>query len=311
MKQKVVITGGAGFIGSHIAERFVDEEYEVIVIDDLSSGKIENLSHIKDKITFVEGSIFDSALLKNAVQDARFVIHQAAIVSVPASLKDPLHTDHINTDGFLNVLLIAKECEVERVIYASSCAVYGSDPELPKKETDICTTFLSPYAIQKYTCELYGKLFSDSYEIETVGLRYFNVFGERQALSGGYPAVIPIFIKTILEGRQPVIFGDGETTRDFIYVKNIVEANFLACFAKNINGEVFNVGSGRETSLNTLVENIHKNLNTEIKPLYEGFRVGDIKRSVASITKAREKLNYIEKVTFEEGLRKTIEFYKK
>jgi nucleoside-diphosphate-sugar epimerase len=308
--KKVVVTGGAGFIGSHIVEELVKTgEYEVIAIDDLSTGNKKNLTPFLKKITFVEGSILDMALLQKAFKDVEYVFHQAALPSVPKSIEQPIETNMANVQGMLNVLVAAKERGVKRVVYASSSSVYGDSPVLPKVET-MPYNPLSPYAAQKMMNEYYGKLFHKLFGLETVGLRYFNVFGPRQSPESKYAAVIPLFIKKILQNESPVINGDGSTTRDFTYVKNVVQANLRAALAKNVAGEVFNIALGDSVSLNELVTKINSELKMKVKPQYIAKRQGDIDHSKADITKAVTKLQFKPEYSFDAGLKHTIQALK-
>jgi UDP-glucose 4-epimerase len=309
-KKKVVVTGGAGFIGSHLSELLVKEGFDVTIIDNLSSGSLNNLSSISNDITFIEGDILDIGLLRREFKGAEFVFHQAAAVSVPESTEYPIGTNDINIRGTMNVFTAAKETGVKRVVYASSSAVYGDDPVMPKVET-MEVKPLSPYARQKFAKEMYAKIFSASHGLETVGLRYFNVYGPRQAISGGYPAVIPIFISRIVQGKPITIYGDGETTRDFIYVNDIAQANLAAAFASDANGKAFNIATGKEISLNTLVKKICDIIGKKCQITHETERVGDIKRSYADISLAQNILNFQPSILFKEGLKKTIGFYSK
>ena len=306
MKQTYLVTGGAGFIGSHIAEYLVQEGHEVRIIDNLSSGRKENLSDFIDEIEFIEGSILDKALLEKAMNGVDIVFHQAARPSVPVSINDPLGTNETNITGTLMVFEVAHKAGVKRVVYASSSSVYGDSPTLPKVETMV-TNPLSPYAAQKMMCEKYGKLYSDIFGLETVGLRYFNVFGPRQNPDSEYAAVIPKFIKKIKAGEPVTIFGDGETSRDFTYIDNVVHGNICAGNAESVSGEVFNIALGDEISLNDLVKRIDAICDTETDITYEDFRAGDIKHSCADITKAKEKLKFEPKIPFDDGLQKTSE----
>lgn len=303
--KKAVVTGGAGFIGSHIAEELVRKNFEVVVVDDLSTGKLENMVGFKDKIEFVKGSITDTALLRKIFTDADFVFHQAALGSVPKSVEFPLETDMVNVYGTLSVFVAARDAGVKRVVYASSGSVYGDSPILPKVET-MQYNPLSPYGAHKMMDEIYAKLFWKLYKLETVGLRYFNVFGPRQDPKSKYSAVIPLFIKMISEGSVPTINGDGKVTRDFTYVKNVVSANILASVAKGAQGQVFNVACGEQVSINDLVSKISALFGKKIKPKYTDMRVGDIEHSLADISKAKKILGYEPKISFNEGLKNLI-----
>ena len=307
---KIVVTGGAGFIGSNIVHALVKRGDEVIVIDNLFSGKKENLADVLNEITFIEGSITDLDLLKQFCKDVDVILHQAAIPSVPRSISDPLSSNTANIEGSLKVLLAAKECNVKRVVFAGSSSAYGNTPTLPKTE-DMPVNPLSPYALQKVTAEFYAKQFNKLFNLDTVVLRYFNVFGPLQNKEGGYAAVIPLFISAILEDKQPTIFGDGLTSRDFTFVDNVVHANILAATCKEpLNGEVINIACGDKISLLELVEKINQILGKDIKPILEPSRIGDVKHSMASIEKAKKLLNFEPQVSFEDGLRKTIDWYK-
>jgi len=302
-----VVTGGAGFIGSHVADALAAEGATVRVVDDLSTGKKENLTEVLPHIEFFEGSIADAALLKKVFDGADFVFHQAAIPSVPKSVKDPLGTHYANVDGTLAVFLAARDAGVSRVVYVSSSSVYGDSPTLPKQE-DMPIRPLSPYAAHKAMGEFYGRLFSELYGLETVGLRYFNVFGPRQDPSSVYSGVISRFTMLIKAGEAPTIFGDGETSRDFTYIANVVDANLKAAKApkEKVTGKVINIASGTATSLNELLAELNGLLGTDITPKYEDFREGDIKHSLADISRAKDLLGFSPVVSFTEGLEKTV-----
>ncbi|MFZ3020484.1 MAG: SDR family oxidoreductase [Minisyncoccia bacterium] len=303
--KKIIVTGGAGFIGSHIVDALIELGVDVVVIDDFSTGRRENIEHILDKIKLVEGSILNTDLLKEIFKGAFAVIHMAALPSVPKSIELPMETKMANSVGTLSVFIAARHAGVDRVIYASSSSVYGDTPVLPKVET-MATNPLSPYAIHKLTAEMYGKIFNSIYDLKTIGLRFFNIFGPRQNPNSPYSAVIPKFISQIKRGETPVIFGDGEHTRDFTHVKNAVEANLKALFATEGFGEAYNVASGGQISLNQLVDKINKELGTDISPIYVPPRNGDIKDSYADISKAKKTFGYEPVVGFDEGLRITI-----
>ena len=304
MHTKFLVTGGAGFIGSHIVEYLVARGKNVVVIDDLSTGSIRNLDNFFHKITFYEGSILDRALLEKAMEGVECVFHQAAIPSVPRSIKNPIETHTVNTTGTIAVFDVAKNAQVKRVVYASSSSVYGDSLTLPKIET-MGYNPLSPYAVQKMTGEYYGKLYYKIFGLETVGLRYFNVFGPRQNPDSEYAAVIPKFIKKIKSDIPVTIYGDGETTRDFTYIDNVVHANMQASIAERASGEVFNIALGSRISLNELVRAINTLCGKNINTVYEDFRGGDIKHSLADISKAQDILKYSPTVSFTEGLQKT------
>jgi UDP-glucose 4-epimerase len=306
-KKKVVITGGAGFIGSHIVEELLNAgTYDVVVIDDLSTGLKKNIEPFLSRIKFFEGSILDVAMLREALAGASVVFHQAALPSVPKSIEQPIETNLANVQGTLNIFVVAKDSGVKRVVYASSSSVYGDSPTLPKVETMEFNP-LSPYAAQKMMTEYYAKLFHKLFGLEAVGLRYFNVFGPRQNPESKYAAVIPLFIKKILNGEPPTINGDGSITRDFTFVKNVVQANLAAAQAEGVGGDVFNVACGEAISLNQLVEKINQKLGTAVTPKYQEKRQGDIDHSLADISKAKSKLNYAPEHSFDDGLEATIQ----
>lgn len=304
--KKIIITGGAGFIGSHIADMLLSEGVQVVIIDIKEENQLHPITHIKDKIEYHKVSIIEVEKLKDIFKGAYAVLHQAAFPSVPRSIELPLETQTINSTGTLNVFLAAKDAGVEKVVYASSSSVYGDTPTLPKIET-MSPDPLSPYAVQKLTNELYGKIFYTLFGLKTIGLRYFNVFGPRQDPNSVYAAVIPKFITLMKQGKNPQINGDGNHTRDFTYVKNVAFANILALKTESGFGEAYNIAGGNQISLNELVENINSVLNTSIKPEYLPARKGDIKDSFADIEKAKKVLNFNITVPFEEGLRITIE----
>lgn len=302
------MTGCAGFIGSNIVEALIKRGFDVIGIDDFSTGKKKNIEDLD--FEFIQGSINDRDLLMKILKRVDHILHQAAIPSVPRSIDDPMRSNIVNIGGTLNLLICAKDSGIKRVVYASSSSVYGDSEKLPKKE-DMAINPLSPYALTKYAGEGYCKLFNDIYGLETISLRYFNVFGPKQDPTSEYSAVIPIFIKLMLSGDNPVIFGDGSTSRDFSYIENNVDANILAMIApEQACGKVYNIACEERTSLNELVEYINVILNTDFKPIHEEERPGDIKHSLADISLARKYLNYKPKVYFREGLEKTIEWYK-
>ncbi|OFV68276.1 MAG: Vi polysaccharide biosynthesis protein vipB/tviC [Candidatus Syntrophoarchaeum caldarius] len=302
---KFVVTGGAGFIGSNLAEELA-EMGEVTIIDDLSSGRLENISDLLDKnnVNFIRESIANLTSLKAHFADADCVFHQAAIASVQRSVEDPLLIDEVNARGTLNVLIAARDCGVKKVICASSSAVYGDSPELPKRE-DMSPCPLSPYAVSKLTGEYYCKVFSEIYGIDTVSLRYFNVYGPRQDPSSEYAAVIPKFIKILLKKEPPVIFGDGTQTRDFVFVEDVVRANILAMKHGNVRG-VFNVAGGKKITINELLNTIMEVVGIELDPIHTEPRAGDIKDSVADISLAKNVLGYEPAFDLKEGLSRTI-----
>jgi len=306
---RYVVTGGAGFIGSNTVDELVRRGETVIVLDDLSSGKEDNLAEVRSKISFIKGSITDLEAVRKAMQSADYVIHLAARTSVPRSVKDPIDTNKINVEGTLNVLVAARDAKVKRVVFAASSSAYGETPTLPKVET-MQPEPISPYGVAKYAGELYAQMFGRVYGLENVSLRYFNIFGPRQDPDSPYSGVLAKFCTAFLEKTQPLVFGDGEQSRDFTFVENAVAANLLACEAPNASGKVFNVGTGTRVTLNqtlALLANLTGN-QPEIK--YEPPRDGDIRDSQADITQARAILNYEPLVNFEEGLRRTVEWYR-
>ena len=303
MSEKFVITGGAGFIGSNLAE-YLSKDNDVLVIDDLSTGKKENLAGLD--VRFLKGSLTDLLLLRENFAGAACVFHQAAIASVKKSVEDPARTNAVGIDGTLNVLIAAKDAGVRRVVQASSAAVYGSSLQLPKNE-DMLPEPMSPYAVSKLAAEHYARVFQELYGLKTVSLRYFNVFGPKQDPSSEYSGVISRFISALLNDEQPVIYGDGEQTRDFVYVNDVVSANILA--SRGAPG-VYNIACAKSISLNTLVTVIGKILAKEVRPRYESARAGDIKHSVADINRAKG-MGYLPKYNLEEALLETIEWFKK
>jgi nucleoside-diphosphate-sugar epimerase len=301
-----LVTGGAGFIGSHLAEELVCRGHRVRVVDSLITGKRRNLDHIKD-VEFIEGDLADSTVARRAVDGVEYVLHQAAIPSVPRSVNDPLTSNQANVTASLNMLVAARDAGVKRLVYAGSSSVYGDTPTLPKRE-DMPTRPLSPYALQKLMAEQYGQMFTSLYGFETVTTRYFNVFGPRQDPWSPYSGVISLFSTALLDGRQPVIYGDGEQTRDFTYVANVVDGVLRACEAPKASGEIVNVAMGRRISLNELLRMMNKICGTTAEPIYKEPRAGDVRDSQADISKARALLGYEPIVSFEEGLRHTLEW---
>jgi UDP-glucose 4-epimerase len=303
--KKVIVTGGAGFIGSNLVDE-LSNRHSVTVVDDLSTGKIENIFHLKN-IDFIKGSITDIALLKSAFEDAECVFHLAALPSVQRSVDDLLASNAANVNGTLNVLLAARDRGVKKVVYASSSAVYGDEPTLPKVE--IMKAYpKSPYAVGKITGEYYARVFSELYGLRTICLRYFNVYGPRQDPASEYAAVIPIFISRIMAGKAPVIFGDGNQTRDFAFVRDVVKANILAMEKEQAEG-VFNIACGKRTSLNQLAGIIMKIMGFEADLIYEKPRQGDIQDSLADISAAGKELGYEPDYDLISGLRETVEWF--
>jgi len=309
---KVLVTGGAGFIGSNLTEVLLKQGHSVRVLDNFSTGKKENLIFNKNfpSLEVMEGNICDLALCGEAIRDREYVFHQAALPSVQRSVEDPLTSNEVNVEGTLNILLSAREGGVKRVIYASSSSVYGESPTLPKVE-EMPSNPLSPYALQKYIGEHYCRLFFQLYGLQTVSLRYFNIFGPKQDPNSLYSAVIPKFIDALLKNRPPVVFGDGEQSRDFTYIDNVVQANLLAMSAKETHGEAMNIACGKQTSLNQLLTILQNVLGSTVSPVYQEPRVGDVKHSLADISKGKQFLNYVPGVDIEVGLKKTVEYFKR
>ena len=302
--EKAVVTGGAGFIGSNIVDELVRRGYQVTVLDDLSTGKRENIEHLlkNGQVEFVEGSITDLALLQETLEGAHYIFHEAAIASVPRSIDIPLASHEVNATGTLNVLLAARDNGVRKVVYASSSSVYGDTPTLPKTEA-MTPNPRSPYAVSKLVGEYYCGVFHEVYGLPTVSLRYFNVFGPRQDPDSQYSAVIPGFISRIAQGSPPVIFGDGEQTRDFTFVGDVVSANILAAESEAVGA--FNIGSGSRNSLNELATLIIRLMGKNLQPVYESPRRGDVKDSLADVSRARQ-FGHEPQWTLEEGLKETI-----
>jgi UDP-glucose 4-epimerase len=304
---RALVTGGAGFIGSHIAERLVGEGHEVRIIDNLSSGHRANFAGFADKVEFVEGDIRDLGLLERLTQGCDWIFHQAAVVSVPYSVEHPQETHDVNIQGTLNVLLAARKNKVKRVMFACSAATYGEDPELPKRET-MAPQPCSPYGVEKITGEYYLGVFNQLYDVETVSLRYFNVFGPRQDPRSPYSGVISIFVDRALTDKTPLVFGDGEQYRDFVYVGNVVDANMLAATVPEAAGRCYNVGCGEKTSLNDLLRTLGKLAGKQLRADYTDARAGDIRESVADISRIEAELGYAPKVGVEEGLRHLLDY---
>jgi nucleoside-diphosphate-sugar epimerase len=304
---RFVVTGGAGFIGSHLVEHLVGREHDVVVLDDFSTGKRENIAPWMDSIELVEGSITDPAVCARALAGADYVLHQAALPSVPRSVKDPAASHAVNATGTLNVLVAARDAKVKRVVYAASSSAYGNTPELPKRE-DMVARPLSPYAVAKLSGEQYCRAFHASFGVPTVALRYFNVFGPRQDPTSQYAAVVPKFITMALADESPTIFGDGNQTRDFTYVANVVRANLLACEAgPDAFGEVFNVGCGERISVNELWSRIRALVGTDVDARHEPSRTGDVRDSLASLDRIHAVLGYDPVVGVGEGLGKLVD----
>jgi nucleoside-diphosphate-sugar epimerase len=304
-----LVTGGAGFIGSNLTKALLESGHSVRILDNFSTGKRENLGPFQDKIELIEGDLRSYHIVHEAVRDIEVVFHQGALPSVPRSINDPITTNQVNVEGTLNILDAAKDAGVRRVIYASSSSIYGENPALPKQE-DMTPLPISPYAVAKLAGEKYCQAFTRSYGLETVALRYFNVFGTGQDPKSQYAAVIPLFITAFLDGGHIQINGDGEQSRDFTFIDNVVQANMKAAVAEGAVGEVFNVACGDRTSLNQILDNLRKVTEVEVDVDYGPDRPGDVKHSMADISKARNILGYNPVISAEEGLRRSITWYR-
>jgi UDP-glucose 4-epimerase len=305
----VLVTGGAGFIGSHIATALVDRGERVRVLDNLSTGRLQNLAHLEGKIEWLQADLNDRAAVGEAVKDVDCVFHQAALASVPRSVVDPMATHESCVTGTVTLLDKARKAGVRRVIYAGSSSAYGNQPHAAKRETDLPAP-LSPYASAKLAGEYYCHAFGACYGLETVCIRYFNVFGPRQDPDSPYAAVIPLFVNAMLAGKQPVIFGDGRQSRDFTYIDNVVHGNLLAADAKDAVGRTINVACGRQTSLLELIDVLNRLLETKIQPVHDSPRAGDVRDSLADISLARKLLCYEPLVDFRVGLARSIDYYR-
>ena len=309
---KFLVTGGAGFIGSHLVDKLLGLNMRVVVLDDFSSGKTRNLEHLEghERLTIITGDIRDRATYQNACVGVDYVLHQAALGSVPRSIDDPMTSHDVNVTGFINMLKAATNNNVKRFVYASSSAVYGDEETLPKKE-GVEGELLSPYAVTKFINELYANNFRRVYGLQTIGLRYFNVFGPRQDPDSVYAAVVPLFVKKLLENTAPTINGDGQQSRDFTYIDNVVDANLKACLAEeNACGDAYNIAYGGREFLNDLYKKLCELLGKNIQPVYGADRVGDIKHSNADISKAIKKIKYDPKIDLNKGLELSIQWYK-
>ncbi len=302
---RALITGGAGFIGSHIAERLLKAGHQVRILDNLTTGKLSNLETFKKDIEFVQADVRDAPQVDFHAAGCDVIFHEAAIVSVPYSVEHPQETHDVNLQGTMNVLEAAKRRGVKRVVFASSAAIYGEEPTLPKTET-MAPSPLSPYGVEKIASEYYLQTFSKLYGVETVALRYFNVFGPRQDPTSAYSGVISIFVDRALKGERPKIFGDGTQCRDFVFVASVADANYRAATASGVSGRSYNVGCGARTTLNDLWKMVSGIAGTDAAPIYEESRAGDIRESVADISRARAELGYAPNVGVEEGLRRLI-----
>ena len=306
--ERALVTGGAGFIGSHLVDALLASGCRVVVVDNLSTGRMSNLEHVSKDVQFRKGDIQNLALMQEAAAGCDAIFHQAAVVSVPQTVADPIHSAHVNDLGTLNVLEAARLQGVKRVVLASSCAVYGDDPEIPKHENMLLRP-QSPYAVQKLTNEINARLYAELYGLGTVSLRYFNVFGPRQDPSSPYSGVISIFITRAVEKKPPTIYGDGRQFRDFIYVKDVVRANMLAAKTQNIHADVFNIGTGKHARIYQLWESVAALAGVSISPVFEESRPGDIIESVADIDKAIKMLGFKPDYDFQEGLQETFDWY--
>ena len=304
---RCMVTGGAGFIGSHLCRRLVDEGHDVRVLDNLSSGRRENLAEIQDVVEFVEGDLCDEALLAEVIQGVDCVLHHAAVASVQTSVERPLFEQEVNAVGTLRLLEAARRGEVRRVVFAASAAAYGNNPQVPKRE-EMPPEPESPYAISKVMGEYYARVYTQIYGLEVVCLRYFNVFGPRQDPSSPYSGVISIFAERMLQGTAPTVAGDGLQSRDFVYVDDVVEANMRALTKSGIAGRVCNIGSGRSVSILELVSVLNEVMGTALEPVFGPARPGDVRVSLADISRAREELGYEPMVSLREGLKRTLKW---
>lgn len=303
-----LVTGGAGFIGSHMVSALLDDGHRVRVVDNFSTGKRENLAHVADRIDLHEISITDRAALDKAMDGVDYVFHLAALASVPRSVEDPLASNEHNVTGTLNLLMAAHEAGVKRVVYAGSSSAYGN-AESEYKSEDMLPLPLSPYAVAKLAAEHYCQVFTEVYGLETVTVRYFNVFGPRQDPLSTYAAVIPKFVTAMLDGQRPVVEGDGHQSRDFTYIANVVHGNLLACHTPGVAGETFNIAVGGRISLLEMINTLNAIMGTDIQPVFIAPRPGDVKHSRASIDKARERLGFEPQVSLEDGLARTVAWY--
>jgi UDP-glucose 4-epimerase len=306
---RVLVTGGAGFIGSHLVDRLLRDGHHVRVLDNFTTGDRRNLSHLAGDFELVEGDIQSYERCHNAVRDCEMVLHQAALPSVPRSVRDPLTSNAANVIGSLNILLAARDSGVRRVISASSSSIYGRNETLPKDET-LTPLPISPYAVAKLASEGYCRSFAEVYGLETMSLRYFNVFGPRQDPASEYAAVIPRFVRAGLGGQPVTVFGDGEQSRDFTFVENVVEANVLAMKASRANGTAYNIATGNRVTLNGLIASIQENLGIDLRVEYRDSRPGDVRHSLADVGLARDELGYEVVTGFRSGLARTVDFFR-
>jgi nucleoside-diphosphate-sugar epimerase len=305
----MLVTGGAGFIGSHIAERLLELGHQVRILDNFSTGRRENIAEFAADVEVVEADIRDEASVETAVQGAEVVFHEAALASVPRSVADPASSNDVNVRGTLNLLVASRDAGVTRFVYASSSSVYGDTPELPKRE-EMAQSPQSPYAVSKLAGEQYCRVFSSLYGVDCVSLRYFNVFGPRQDPKSQYAAVVPLFITALLDGRSPQIYGDGEQSRDFTYVSNVVDANVRLLAVDGVGGEVFNIACGGAATVNELYAELSSIVGTSAPPDHRDPRPGDVRHSFADVRKAEELLDFRPRVALAEGLRRTVDWYR-
>lgn len=304
-----LVTGGAGFIGSHIVTALISRGDRVRVLDNLSTGSLANLKHVEGAVELIEADLNDVAAVTRATHGVDCIFHDAALASVPRSVEHPLDTNAACVTGTLNLLDIARRNGVRRLVYAGSSSAYGDQPTSSKRESDLPAP-ISPYGAAKLAAEYYCQAFTATYGFETVTIRYFNVFGPRQDPNSQYSAVIPLFITAMLAGRKPTVYGDGHQSRDFTYIDNVVHGNLLAADAPNVAGRVFNVANGRQTSLLELIATLNRLLGTQVEPNFAPARAGDVRESLADISRARQGLKYEPLVDFEDGLRHSIDYYK-
>lgn len=309
--EKILVTGGAGFIGSHIAERLLKEGYHVVILDNFSSGKMENISFLEqfpETHTLIRGDIRDYDTCLKACNGVEVVFHQAALRSVPKSMSNPYEYNEVNIDGTLNMLKASKECGVKRFVFASSSSIYGETDRFPEKEEHY-PLLISPYALTKLAGEYYCRIFTKNFGLETVSLRYFNVYGPRQAVDDEYAVVIPKFINCLLNDENPPIHGTGKQSRDFTYIENVVEANLLSAVSDKAAGQVINIANGEDHSILELVDVLNKIMDKNIEPIFTPPRPGDVFKTLADISKAKELLGYEPKIKFEQGLKYTVEWF--
>ena len=307
--KKILVTGGAGFIGSHIVDKLISLDAKVVVLDNLVTGKLENIKHNLKKIKFIQKDLTDDKALEQALEGVEFISHQAALRSVPKSLKEPLEYYRVNATGTLKLFLKARQKRIKRIVFASSSSVYGQKVSFPEKENDSLEP-ISPYALTKLIGEYYGSIFYKLYNLEVVSLRYFNVFGPRQSLESEYAVVIPKFINCLLKGEKPPIYGDGDQERDFVYIDNVVKANILALIGQKAAGHIFNIAGSNPKSINKLLGDLNKILAKDTKARYLKERSGDVRKTYADISKAKRLLGWKPKVDFYQGLVKTVNWFK-